>query len=180
LSATSALVEMRTAPPPPPSAWYLVQCKLHQDRRAIDNLRNQGFAAFAPYCVAERRVRQRVVPRREPLFPGYAFVELNRTEHNWGALRSTRGVARLVRFGSHAAAVPSSVIEHLRSVDGVALRSRLAAFNYGEKVRIVEGPFAELEAVFEEADGEARVRVLIEIMHREVSIQLRAAAIVRA
>ncbi len=35
-------------------AWYLVQCKPREDRRAVDNLRNQGFASFAPTCVVER------------------------------------------------------------------------------------------------------------------------------
>lgn len=160
-----------------PSAWYLVQCKPREDQRALLNLRNQGFATFAPFCVVERRARHGFVKRREPLFPGYAFVELNRIQHNWGALRSTRGVARLVQFGSNAAMVPDEVIEELRHVDGAELSSSLHALAPGAPVRILEGPFADLEAVFQEVEGDARVRVLIELMHREVSIRLHAISI---
>lgn len=159
------------------AAWHVVQCKPREDQRAVDNLRNQGFETFAPACIVERRLRQSLVRRREPLFPGYAFVELNRIEHNWGVLRSTRGVARLVQFGPHAATVPAAVIAALRLVDGTEIRQMLPRLTPGDRVRIIDGPFTDLEAVFEQTDGSARVRVLIDLMHRQVPIRVQASAI---
>ncbi len=162
------------------STWYLVQCKPHDDRRAVENLRNQGFESFAPICIAERVTRSRIIKRREPLFPGYAFVALNRTRHDWSVIRSTRGVARLVRFGPHPASVPDTIIDGLMRMDGLELQGWLSKLEPGNKVRVIHGPFAGLEVVFEQADGVGRVRVLIDLMKRQVGIQLSAESVVPA
>lgn len=164
----------------PACAWYLVQCKPHEDQRAVENLRNQGFESFAPLCVAERLRKRRLVRCVEALFPGYAFVALNRVDHDWSKLRSTRGVSRLVRFGMHAPAVPQRVIQYLKAADGMELAPKIATIRPGDKVRILEGPFADFEAIFEKNDGHERVHVLIELMHRSVSVPLAAKALVAA
>ena len=36
------------------AAWYLLQSKPHQERRALENLRNQGFECFLPLYLRER------------------------------------------------------------------------------------------------------------------------------
>lgn len=159
-------------------AWYLVQCKQHEDQRAVENLRNQGFESFAPRCVVERLRARRLVKCVEALFPGYAFVALNRVDHDWSKLRSTRGVARLVRFGLHAPTIPNEVIQRLKSSDGIELATRAEALVRGDRVRILDGPFADLEAVFERRDGHERVHVLIEMMHRRISVPLAAGLVV--
>lgn len=164
-------------------AWYLAQCKPREDRRAVENLLRQGFEAFAPLCQVER-LRNRVWRLRiEALFPGYAFVRLNRIEHDWGKIRSTRGVRRLVRFGRFGECipkVPDPVIERIRTMDGVALGSPRTGLEPGTRVRILEGPFADYEAIFERTDGEERVMLLLELMHREVHMLFDLAVVAPA
>ena len=50
-------------------------------------------------------------------------------------------------------------------------------FSPGQKVRITEGPFAGLDAVFDLADGEARAMVLIELLSKQVRLPLEVTQI---
>jgi transcriptional antiterminator RfaH len=93
--------------PPDDADWYVVRCKPREDARAIENLGLQGFEAFSPACLVTRRVGTVRRKLSEPMFPGYAFVRLSTTRHDWSVLRSTRGVMQLVRFGATAPRVPA-------------------------------------------------------------------------
>jgi transcriptional antiterminator RfaH len=164
----------------PDTGWYVVRCKAREDARAIEHLGNQGFDAFSPTCAVMRRVgtvRRKVV---EPMFPGYGFVRLSPTRHDWSVLRSTRGVLCLVRFGTHAPRVSDALIERLRELDAVELEAPVARLKAGDKVRLLDGPFAGLEGVFTQRDGEQRACVLLEYMQRQVRVTVAADAIVRA
>ena len=46
------------------------------------------------------------------------------------------------------------------------------AYDAVADVLIVDGPFAGLEAIYQESDGERRVMVLIELMNRQVKVPL--------
>lgn len=157
--------------------WYLVQCKPREDRRAVENLSYQGFEAFAPRCMVDRLRNRRWQPRLEALFPGYAFVLLDRIRHDWGKIRSTRGVSRLVHFGAAYPRVPAQVVARVRGMDGMALKSPCVALERGDRVRILEGPFADVEAIFECHDGNDRVLLLIEFLHRQVRVPMQADAV---
>lgn len=157
-------------------AWYVVRCKPREDLRALENLRNQGFEAFAPMCLIKRRrgtVRRQV---SEPLFPGYVFARLSSSQHNWSVLRSTRGVAHLVRFGQEAPRVPQAVMNELQLLDHIDLDTQRAqkasALKPGDAVAIEDGPLAGLQGVFEQADGEGRASVLVQCMQRWVRVSL--------
>ena len=150
--------------------WYVVRCKPREDARALENLTNQGFQAFSPRCVVTRRVgtvRRKVT---EPMFPGYVFVELSPTVHDWGVLRSTRGVMYLVRFGMQAPRVPDDVIRGIRELDGLEPDAPGARFKAGDRVRLLDGPFTGMEGVFSQRDGELRAAVLLEYMQRQVRV----------
>lgn len=160
--------------------WYVVRCKAQEERRAVEHLCNQRFEAFLPTCRLQRRVGS---VRREvtvPLFPGYAFVELSSTQHDWSVIRSTRGAVGLVRFGAVTPRVPQAVVQHLREVDGLELQPASARLKPGDLVRVVDGPLAGLEGVFEQRDGERRACVLLEWMQRQVRVRVPDATLVPA
>jgi transcriptional antiterminator RfaH len=50
----------------------------------------------------------------------------------------------------------------------------------GDLVRITEGPFAGLEAIFEMDDGESRAMVLIELLSRPTRIKMPISSLARA
>ena len=165
--------ESRNQSAPAPS-WYVIQCKPAQNERAYQNLTNQGYHCFSPRLAVEKVVAGRRVSRVEPLFPGYLFIQLQEGVEDWGAIRSTRGVLRLVRFGMNPVPVPDDVIESLmrRSVDAAGQAPAPAYFS-GQTVRITRGPFADLNAVFEGFRGEERAVVLLGMLERHHRLTLK-------
>jgi len=59
--------------------------------------------------------------------------------------------------------VPSSLIAVLKGTSDGAVDAPLP-FNQGDKVRLIAGPFAGIEAVFDMPRGEDRAQVLLELL----------------
>ncbi len=142
--------------------WYVVQSKPGQAEKAAQELRNQGFEVFLPLVKVEKLNRGKRVEQEEPLFPGYLFIELSEVASNWRPIRSTRGVARVITFGNQPAVVPDDVVEQLR--DSLKQQAEMRTLEPNQPVRITEGPFANLNAVFTEYDGEKRAFLLLELL----------------
>jgi hypothetical protein len=86
-------------------AWYVVYTKPRQEDIALINLERQGYQCYLPKMRIERIRRKKAVVLSEPMFPRYLFIRLDSSEQgkSWSPIRSTLGVARLVRFGTTAA-----------------------------------------------------------------------------
>ena len=91
--------------------WYLLQTKARREAVARENLERQGYVTWLPRL----RVRRPRSERIESLFPGYRFVRLSPEVDNFGPIRSTIGVPRLVRFGAAYARVPDAWVDELKS-----------------------------------------------------------------
>jgi len=153
--------------------WYLVYSKPRQEACALENLERQGFECLLPLISVEKLRRKLIVVVQEPLFPRYLFIRLDASQEgrSWNPIRSTTGVSRLVTFGQVPAKVDDQLVDAIRaSVSGEGVRQR--HFEPGELVRINDGPFAGLEAVYQMPDGEARVMVLIDILSKKVSLSV--------
>ena len=143
--------------------WYAVATKARDEAIAKANLERQDYRVFLPTISLKKRRRGRWVPVTEPLFPGYLFVSLVLGADDPAPIRSTVGCTGLVRFGQTHTPVPSSLIAALQGTSDGALDTPLP-FNQGDKVRVVAGPFAGLEAVFDMPRGEDRAQVLLELL----------------
>jgi transcriptional antiterminator RfaH len=146
--------------------WYVIQCKPREERRALENLERQGFSCYLPTLKVEklRHGCMRDIP--EPLFPGYLFIHLNELGDNWHPIRSTRGVIQLVRFREYAIPVGDEIIQRIRrrlATDN----PRIPYLEYGECVRITDGPFADVEAIFVAKDGQERAVLLLNVLQCE-------------
>lgn len=169
-----------TTPPAPGNTsrvWYLIQCKPRQDERAEENLLRQGYTCYRPQHTRERLLRGQRQMVTESLFPGYLFIHLSQLD-NWAPLRSTRGVSRVVSFGNQPLAVDTALIEQLQQRCSAVPPEQL--LENGDKVRINQGPFAELEAIFLSMDGNERVVLLMNILHREQKVRVPLASIRKA
>lgn len=153
----------------PEIAWYLVQCKAHQDERAQENLLRQGFDCFCPMLNMECLKRGRLKRVTQPMFPGYLFVHF-RAEDNWTALRSTRGVVRVVSFSNVPSRVSDSIVDHLRQ--RCAEEVEVAALLPGDRVQVRVGPYAEMDAIFLAMDGEQRVILLLNMLNRQQQVSI--------
>ncbi len=157
------------------AAWYLLQCKPQQNFRAQENLNNQGFSCYLPVVHTERVQQGRRRDVTEPLFPGYLFIHLDCVNDNWGPIRSTRGVTRMVGFNGKPHPVPLSVIEALRQ--RMTVQPCMADLLPGDRVMIINGAFADIEAIFKAYDGDERVVILLNLMRREQQLVLPVSSI---
>lgn len=129
--------------------WYLVHCKPRQDERAEENLLRQGYGCYRPQHSRERIVRGRRQAVVESLFPSYLFIQLA-ADASWASLRSTRGVNRVVGFGSTPLPLDNGLIAHQQQRATTTIKP---ALEVGDSVRITAGGFAELDAIFISMDG---------------------------
>lgn len=155
-------------------AWYLVYTKPQQERLAVENLGRQDFETYLPVLWNRRRRARKSVARLEPMFPRYLFIHLDDSTDDWGPIRSTVGVANMVRFANRAAKVPDALIATLQSrEDGEGVQQlERCALARGERVRIEEGPFAGYEALFEAVTSQSRVLILLDIAGKQARIKI--------
>ena len=162
--------------------WYLVHTKPRQEKCALENLLRQGYQCYLPTIPSEKLCHGLLTVSDEPLFPRYLFIRLGQGDSakSWAPIRSTRGVSRLVCFGNEPARVGDGLVESLRIQEASVQSEPERLFKPGERVRLTEAPFAGIEGVFQIADGERRVMVLIEILSKPVAVRAAPASLRKA
>ncbi|EIW89376.1 transcriptional activator RfaH [Alishewanella agri BL06] len=151
-------------------SWYLLYSKSRQEQRAQQHLANQGFESFAPHILVKKLRAGKTVEINEPLFPRYIFLKCPKAL-NLSTIRSTRGVAGLVRFGDTLARVPSALVHNLLQQQ-IVLQQQTPTqpFQPGDTLEILNGPFASLNAVFQQADGEQRSIILLNFLGQQLQL----------
>lgn len=164
---------MLASPEPLAVHWYVIHTKPRQEQRALDNLQQQGYTCFLPLLARQKLCRGALTVVTEPLFARYLFIQLEggQAGQSWAPIRSTKGVSRLVSFGTEPAKVSDDLVDALR-VFNSAPGPTQPLFAPGERVQITEGPFAGLEAIYQLDDGERRALVLIELLYKPTRMTL--------
>lgn len=152
--------------------WYLVMSKPRQERVAVENLARQGYECYLPTLQAEKIRRGAITLVDEPLFPRYLFIHLGHelSAKGWGPIRYTTGVSRLVTFGTEPAKIDDSLVSHLKISESNHKSNPRRLFTEGDRVRVTQGIFGGLEGVFQVADGDQRVMILIQMMSKPLSV----------
>jgi transcriptional antiterminator RfaH len=162
--------------------WYAVICRPRQESRAAWHLRNQEFSVLFPQMRTRVRRQGGWRDRVEPMFPRYLFARPT-GDADLAAVRSTRGAVGLVRFAGHLPTVPPELIEAIEAqldVDECLQAPSADAFQPGDPVLIVDGPFAGVLARFAGQGAEGRVAVLLDIMQRQSRVEIEPGMIRKA
>lgn len=162
--------------------WYLVHTKPRQEICALENLQRQGYPCYLPKIPTEKLRQGQVTLADEPLFPRYLFIRLGwgNSAPSWSPIRSTKGVSRLVSFGGEPAKVADCLVDTLRAQEASVHAEPVRLFKPGERVRLTEEPFNGIEGIYQMADGERRVMVLVEILSKPVAVHVAPASLRRA
>jgi transcription elongation factor/antiterminator RfaH len=156
------------------SRWYVVHTQPHAEDRAIENLERQGFTIFCPRYSRTIRHARKAAQYRAALFPSYLFIRLDPARDRWRSVNGSRGVVRLLSQGDVPVPVPDDVVEQLLArMDEHSCIDWSPSYVCGQAVRICDGPFADLIGRIEYLDGAGRVRVLLDLMGRTVSVRTR-------
>jgi transcriptional antiterminator RfaH len=161
--------------------WYLVRTKTGKERWVRDQLTPQLPEVFLPLLEARTPRWGKLAWTVAPLFPGYLFARLD-PQQQYFNVRYMPGVQGLVSAGNEPIAVPSGVVEEIRhrGVNGV-VKIEEKAFNNGDHLRVVDGPFRGFQAIFERYLSSAeRVAILLSAIDAEgLRVVLPATAVTR-
>lgn len=154
--------------------WYLIHTKPRQENAAKENLQRQGYEIYLPLASVRRRRRGRTIRVTEAMFPRYLFIHLSNQDDDWRPIRSTIGVAAMVKFGQEPARVPDSLISSLlnREDENGVLVLAVREFQSGDAVKIMEGPMEGYEGIFHSHTGKERVSILLKIAQKSIRVQL--------
>ncbi len=156
--------------------WYVVHTHPHAEERALRHLERQRYDTWLPLYRKRRRHAGRQETVLRPLFPRYLFVHVDLTVERWRPILSTVGVHRIVGGPAGPQPIRGDVIAGLKeraSPDGYFDLAD-PSLKSGDRVRILVGPLADLEGIFQADSDAERVSILLRLMGREVRVTMRS------
>lgn len=171
--------------------FYCVRTGYNAEIIADIELRLKGYEVLNPSIwkpeTKPRRDANGVVrpgrpPRIEPLFKRYIFCRFDRDVDPWQEIRRLRGVDEL--FSSERQVptpIPDAVIDRLRAMLSPNLclyppSHHAPCLAVGSKVKVMTGPLADHAGICQASDGR-RVEILLEILHRSVTVKMDQSAV---
>ncbi len=144
-----------------------------EQRIASMNMQEQIFRVIVP---TENEIEVRDGKRREykrRIFPGYVLVEMVMNDDSWSVVRNTPNVTGFVGMGNKPTALrDEEVTRILTRMEAEAPKVKVT-FKQGQKVRIIQGPFADFIGTVDDMNLEkAKVRVLVSFFGRETPVEL--------
>jgi transcriptional antiterminator RfaH len=161
--------------------WFVVHTQPRREALAIEHLNRQEFGTFCPMFRRTVRHARKRTTVLSALFPNYVFVQFDPAWDRWRCINGTRGVVRLISHRDAPSAVPEGVVEALQRrmrADGVM--DWTTTLKEGEAVKVTDGPFADLVGTLERLDASGRVRVLLDLLGRSVSVMMSGEVIAPA
>ena len=157
--------------------WYVVHTKPRQALIALKNLGRRGYCCYLPQLKVKRPKARKLIVIDGPMFPRYLFIGADALFEKKGSsfIRSTKGVHELVRFGSEPAQIPFELLQGIFDREQAQPSSPSEPFQAGDCVRVVDGPLAGLETIYQAQTGEERSMILLKLLNRPVQVQIATA-----
>jgi transcription antitermination factor NusG len=165
---------LRQSPAPAGNSpqWYAIQIRYRFEKRVATQLTNKGVETFLPLLGEIHRWSDRRKPVNVPLFPGYAFVRVDRSPSVRLGVLHTAGIIGFISFGSEVVAVPGKQIEDLRMLLSQKVPCSLYPFlKVGQRVRLRGGCLDGLEGILDQHE-EKNLVISIECIQRSVAIKI--------
>ena len=148
--------------------WYALRVKPHKERTVFNRLQSERIDAYFPQVKVKPKNPR--AAKKKPYFPGYLFVHVDLDKVGSNTFNWMPGTLGLVSFDGIPASVPANLIielqQRLAQIEAAG-GLELAGLEHGDRVRIIEGPFAGYEAIFDtHISGSDRVQVLLAFLSR--------------
>lgn len=163
---------------PIPKRWYLLRVFPHREFKVMKTFRQRGISAWLPLLTTMQDItryrrgyeyiqRQNVT---SPMISGVIIIPDHELKddrvHRW---REVDGVIGLYRMDACLPFLTPQHVDDLRNIEAIGntpKSKRARAFEIGQLVRIVNGPFREFCARVERFDSKGRLSVGVEIFGR--------------
>jgi transcriptional antiterminator RfaH len=154
--------------------WLVAYTKPRLELVALQNLERQNFEAYLPRYKKFKNTEEGPVPVFEPMFPRYILFRPSKAEQSIEAVRSTKGISHVVRFGHEPGVVGEDMVATLKAFEtsqNQATLQEMSNFKAGQKVKFKHVALGALEGLVQSVSSK-RVAVLLEILGRPTVVQL--------
>ncbi|KIH97784.1 transcription termination factor NusG [Streptomonospora alba] len=175
-----------------PGDWYVVHTYAGYENRVKTNVESRTQSLNMEEYIFQVEVptqevtevksgkRQQVT---EKVLPGYVLVRMELTDESWAAIRNTPGVTGFVGLSNKPAPLSLQEVADLLAPEPEEQPEQPqkekaepradVAFDVGESVTVMEGPFATLPATVSEINADTqKLKVLVSIFGRETPVEL--------
>ena len=164
--------------------WYIVQSHSSFENKVASLIKEEADKAkiadkFEEIIVPTHDVtevkRGKRIQRKKKYFPGYVLIKSEMDNELYHMIKGIKKVSGFL--GSKGMPIPVSDKEIEKILgqikDGVAQPKSAIEYSVGEKVQVVDGPFASFTGMIEEIDEEkARLKVSVSIFGRPTPVDL--------
>ena len=165
-------------------SWYIVQSHSSFENKVAQNIKDEAEKAkisekFEEIVVPTQDVtevkRGKRVQRKKKYFPGYVLIKSEMDNNIYHMIKNIKRVSGFLGTKGIPVPVSDKEVEKIlgQIKDGVAQPTSGVDYSVGEKVQVVDGPFASFTGMIEEIDEEkARLKVSVSIFGRPTPVDL--------
>jgi transcriptional antiterminator NusG len=162
--------------------WYVIHTYSGYENKVKTNLEHRVTSMdmadkiFRVVVPTEEEVeikngQRRTVQRK--IFPGYVLVEMVLEDDSWYVVRNTPGVTSFVGSGTTPTPLPETEVQAILKQMREEKPQVRVTYQKGNRVKIVDGPFAEFMGTIDEVNTEKnKLRVLVSMFGRETPVEL--------
>ncbi len=171
IDPTSSVFPGTTLPAEIPAHWYAVCVTPRHEKRVAGFLLQRQIENFVPLYRTVHRWKNGCKAHLElPLFPGYLFVKIAKTQRV--PVLEVPGVITLVGTRTGPVALDEIEMETMRSGLHLQKAEPFRDLAVGQRVRITSGTLAGLTGVLIRTAGGARVVLTVELIHQSVAVEV--------
>lgn len=162
--------------------WYAIHTYAGYENAVARNLKQRieslgmGDRIFNVLVPTEKKIKIKAgkrVEEEEKIYPGYVLVDMVVTDDSWYIVRNTPRVTGFVGSGVYPVPLEKKEVESLFSRMNKDEVKHTIDLVIDEMVKIVDGPFKDLEGkVSEVDDSRGKIKVLVSMFGRETPVEL--------
>ena len=164
--------------------WYIVQSHSNFENKVASLIKEEDEKAKISDKIEEIVVtthdvtevkRGKRVQRKKKYFPGYVLIKSEMDNDLYHMIKSIKRVSGFLGSKGIPAPVPTEEVEKIlgQIKDGVAQPQFGIEYSIGEKVQVVDGPFASFSGMVEDIDEDkSRLKVSVSIFGRLTPVDL--------
>ncbi|MCE2768003.1 MAG: hypothetical protein RLZ87_673 [Armatimonadota bacterium] len=166
-----------------PKSWYAVHTISGHENKVRDVLTKRAqqerlwdFDIYEILIPTERELHTRNgkrVEKDKKVFPGYILINMVMTDEAFKLVKGINGVTGFVQSGNKPVPLEDYEVQRIMTNLEASQEAPKVAWNKGENIRVVEGPFSDFTGKIEEVVLEKeKLKVLINIFGRDTPVEL--------
>ena len=164
--------------------WYIVQSHSSFENKVAQQIKDEADKSKVSDKIEEIIVpthdvtevkRGKRIQRKKKYFPGYVLIKSEMDNSIYHMIKNIKRVSGFLGTKGMPVPVSDKEIDKIlgQIKDGVAQPKSAIEYTVGEKVQVIDGPFASFSGMVEEIDEEkSRLKVSVSIFGRPTPVDL--------